>query len=328
MKLYISLFGADNYAWPRCQTESVIVTITDHDLFPFWAARDREGFIEYAVKKKKTQRGNIPNRQTASRWYGLIQNVVETEGDYWLHRSGDEIWWTVSGAAPADYVEEHDPSGARTFVFRKQCAPWSNKDLKGRPLRWSALHPKARNILSTQSTQITLSGENKSYTESLLTGQSLEAWHDAKDWREALMKVGAGVGKTFSARERAIWRMVASVKNTVVSSNGQVVERVVKNKDLLITEDELSKLLDELIDDQEGMCAISDIPLQLDGEETDKQMLCSLDRIDSSGHYERGNLQLVCRFINKWKSADEDYEFRRLLKIVRSTSVSATEKTS
>lgn len=318
MNIYISLFGADNYAWPRCRTDSVVVTIVDHDLLPFWEARDRDGFIEYAVGKKKTQRGNIPNRQTASRWYGLIENVVETDGDYWIHRSGDEIWWTTSSPVSFDYVEENDPSGARTFVFRKPCGPWSNKDMSGRPLRWSALHPKARNILSTQSTQITLSGENKAYTLSLLNGHSLHTWHDAKEWRDALVK--AGVGKVYSARERAIWRMVAGVKGTVTSSNGQVVERVVKNKDLLVSEDDLRRIIDELIDDQDRLCAISKIPLQFDGEETDKQLLCSLDRIDSSRHYELGNLQVVCRFINKWKSADQDHEFRRLLGIVRSTA--------
>lgn len=43
----------------------------------------------------------------------------------------------------------------------------------------------------------------------------------------------------------------------------------------------------------------------------------SLDRIDSDGHYEAGNLQVVCRFINFWKGASDDEEFRRLLELVR-----------
>ena len=51
--------------------------------------------------------------------------------------------------------------------------------------------------------------------------------------------------------------------------------------------------------------------------ETDPEMLCSLDRIDSSGHYERGNLQLVCRFINRWKSDGDVNEFRRLIKVLQ-----------
>jgi hypothetical protein len=173
-------------------------------------------------------------------------------------------------------------------------------------------------ILSTQSTQITLSNESEAYVLSLLDGSDLAPWHNSTEWREALEKAGAGLGKTYNARERTIWRIVATVKGTVAGANGQIVERNVKNKDLLMTEDELGEFIDELIDDQDGICAVSEIPLQFDGEETDKQLLCSLDRIDSSKHYEKTNLQLVCRFINKWKSADDDKEFRRLLGIVKS----------
>jgi hypothetical protein len=321
MKIYVSLFGGENYAWARCLKENVVLTVVDDDLVSFWERGDRVGFIDYAIRKKKTRRGNTPNRQTASRWYGLIQNIVDTVGDYWIHRDGDEIWWTLSGADNFDYVPEKLDEGiprTRTFVFWKPSAPWSNKNKVGRPLRWSALHPKAKNILSTQSTQITLSNESEAYVLSLLDGSDLAPWHNSTEWREALEKAGAGLGKTYNARERTIWRIVATVKGTVAGANGQIVERNVKNKDLLMTEDELGEFIDELIDDQDGICAVSEIPLQFDGEETDKQLLCSLDRIDSSKHYEKTNLQLVCRFINKWKSADDDKEFRRLLGIVKS----------
>jgi hypothetical protein len=43
----------------------------------------------------------------------------------------------------------------------------------------------------------------------------------------------------------------------------------------------------------------------------------SLDRIDSSGHYERRNLQVVCKFINQWKGATDNEEFKRLIALVR-----------
>lgn len=48
------------------------------------------------------------------------------------------------------------------------------------------------------------------------------------------------------------------------------------------------------------------------------RLLCSLDRIDSSGHYSIGNLQVVCRFLNRWKNDGNDTEFRRLLALLRS----------
>lgn len=92
----------------------------------------------------------------------------------------------------------------------------------------------------------------------------------------------------------------------------------VKNKDLRFG-DQLAfeHFLVALIDAQEGRCAITDLPLQFDGEHTDLEFLCSLDRIDSDRDYEDGNLQVVCRFVNRWKGADNDTEFRRLIDAVR-----------
>jgi hypothetical protein len=52
-------------------------------------------------------------------------------------------------------------------------------------------------------------------------------------------------------------------------------------------------------------------------------MLCSLDRIDSDGHYEEENLQIVCRFINRWKSDSDDAEFRRLVRLLQDTAMQA-----
>jgi hypothetical protein len=57
--------------------------------------------------------------------------------------------------------------------------------------------------------------------------------------------------------------------------------------------------------------------LQYRGDHTDHQLLASLDRIDSNGHYAEGNLQVVCRFVNKWKSDLANAEFIRLLSLVR-----------
>ena len=79
----------------------------------------------------------------------------------------------------------------------------------------------------------------------------------------------------------------------------------------------MDKVIRELLNIQEDRCAISGLPMQFRGAHTDDNMLVSLDRIDSQGHYERGNLQLVCRFINFWKQASNDSDFRRLLNVVR-----------
>ncbi|MCT4373589.1 hypothetical protein CLG85_026150 [Yangia mangrovi] len=136
---------------------------------------------------------------------------------------------------------------------------------------------------------------------------------------------GAKSNETFlGAREKSIAEIKYSVGKTAVNSNGQVIETKVKNKELRMTDTELDQLLRELLKVQQDRCAISGLPLQFRGAHTDMNMLPSLDRIDSNGHYERGNLQIVCRFINFWKQASQDGEFRHLLNVVRGIEVSGT----
>lgn len=123
--------------------------------------------------------------------------------------------------------------------------------------------------------------------------------------------------KHLGAREKSIADIKYSVGKTVFNSNGQVVPRKVKDKQLHMTDDQLDKKIRELLDVQGDRCAITGLPFQFQGAHEDRNMLPSLDRIDSDGHYEASNLQLVCRFINFWKQASDDAEFRRLIMLVR-----------
>jgi hypothetical protein len=97
----------------------------------------------------------------------------------------------------------------------------------------------------------------------------------------------------------------------------QIVERTVKNKELRMTSAELEKLIASLLDIQGNRCALTGIPFNFLGPDADKNLLPSADRIDSSGHYEAGNLQIVCQFINFWKSDSNNEDFKRLLMLVR-----------
>jgi|HubBroStandDraft_2_1064218.scaffolds.fasta_scaffold60033_2 hypothetical protein len=124
-------------------------------------------------------------------------------------------------------------------------------------------------------------------------------------------------GRILGAREKSIIAMRLSVENTVKNSNGQIVERTVKNKELHMTSAELEKVIASLLDLQDNRCALTGIPLQFLSPDADKNLQPSLDRIDSNGHYEAGNLQVVCQFVNFWKGSANNEEFRRLLMLVR-----------
>jgi hypothetical protein len=131
----------------------------------------------------------------------------------------------------------------------------------------------------------------------------------------------ASSGALRENRDTAIARMATTAARTALLAKGQVITVKKKRKRLLASIEDLQNHIHQLLDQQHNSCAITGLPLQFGDSITDPAMLCSLDRIDSSGHYEIGNLQIVCRFINRWKGATNDQEFRRLLSILRSTPV-------
>ena len=136
---------------------------------------------------------------------------------------------------------------------------------------------------------------------------------DALWWQSSLEGRDSGLIK--DARFKEVWFMANQAEQTAMQSNGQIVERIVKNKELRLSKENLITLLTELLDETGNRCAITGLALQFEGP--DNQMRPSLDRIDSNGHYEFGNLQVVARFINFWKSDAPDAEFRRLVAVVR-----------
>ena len=116
----------------------------------------------------------------------------------------------------------------------------------------------------------------------------------------------------------AATRMAMTASSTSKYSNGQLVPKRIRNKEFRFPSDEsLREYILTLVRRQRGRCAISGLKLLDDNNDTDPEMHCSLDRIDSHGHYEQGNLQVVCRFINRWKSSTSDGDFRRLVKLLR-----------
>jgi hypothetical protein len=122
-----------------------------------------------------------------------------------------------------------------------------------------------------------------------------------------------------SAINLSIQNMVRNVQSAV-SASGKQSTNINKIKYLFHTEQQLFTIARRLIDEQEQKCALTGLILQF---AYDPAMEASLDRIDSDGHYQDGNLQVVCRFVNSWKSDTPVEEFRRLLNIVKATAIAS-----
>ena len=83
---------------------------------------------------------------------------------------------------------------------------------------------------------------------------------------------------------------------------------------------DLEKYIDEVLANQEGLCALTGLTMLFDGDDGYPELRCSLDRIDSNGQYEKGNLQIVCKFANRWKGASDNGSFLGLIEMVRAAT--------
>lgn len=114
----------------------------------------------------------------------------------------------------------------------------------------------------------------------------------------------------------ALMHMLTMARQACAQS-GRQTTTIAKTKHFAFASDaEFLAHVGALLERQGHRCAITELPLHLHGEEDD-ECLPSLDRIDSDGHYAPENLQVVCRFVNRWKSDDSDANFRRLVGLVR-----------
>lgn len=117
--------------------------------------------------------------------------------------------------------------------------------------------------------------------------------------------------------EISLEHMLTMAKSACTQS-GTLTTSVAKEKVFKFESDaQFKSYVAELLAKQNKRCAITNLPLLFPGSSGDEDQLPSLDRINSDGHYEIGNLQIVCRFINRWKSDSDDHNFRRLISMLR-----------
>jgi hypothetical protein len=321
VKVLIANFGTANWAWKGCLERPGIAAMDDVRVHPFWQRGELEGYVTEAQRVLLSRTGGTPTRGVATRWYNVITIVTETVGDLWIHREKDEVWWTYSLEGPAAFEVVRDPdlrSGqAQIFLYHKPCRPWSQKTKQSGDLLWAAIHPKAREFLFTEGTCQQLAPDNALYAQALINGDDLSPWHARPDWRAREDRSGKGAVKVFNPVERSAVAMAENAWAAAMQS-GQVSLSTSKNKQFgFQTKRELEIYLVRLMESQEGLCALTDLKMSHHGSDGDRDFYCSLDRIDSSGHYERGNLQVVCRFANRWKGASDNTAFKSLILRIR-----------
>ncbi|MDR3711822.1 MAG: hypothetical protein P4L51_03315 [Puia sp.] len=328
MNVYYGNFGRGNWAWPECLERHSIAVMDDLRVHPFWQSRDEDAYKAEAMRVLKGRNGKPASKRTATYWYNLNSVFMQTASDIWIHRAGDMVWWTISTdeEPETETIKKPDPSQADgpMIVYYKRCLPWSCQDKTARYLRWESIHAHARKFLASPGTFSKLSADNAEYALALIAGDDLSQWHRQRDWIAADPHYKERAPKKSSAEEIAKFRIEQAAKRMVQSAwdttmqSGKTQISVAKLKHFGFPSKQAAQAYTvELIKKQGEHCALTGIKMLPEDDFTDHQRHFSLDRIDSAKHYEPRNLQVVCKFVNLWKSATDNNEFKRLIALVR-----------
>lgn len=207
--------------------------------------------------------GVPPTRPTAGRWFNLMEELRDTEGDLWISRQGEALRWTVSLAGPLretlQPADRPDRTGPEVWVLETPCRPWSDRDGKGRRLEWKSVHPKARDFLSTEATFQRIANDRSyaDYARALVAGEPLSSWHTLPLFAAKAAEAKQSHGRIFTARERTAARMAQTMLETVTAGNGQTVERRIKVKTTTLSAHDCEALLLQKLGEQENRCALT-----------------------------------------------------------------------
>lgn len=107
-------------------------------------------------------------------------------------------------------------------------------------------------------------------------------------------------------RSNAYWqstpeRFLSDVYNRTRKAARHRIDGAERGLDFTLTREDLTDLYDK----QHGLCAITGLPMH---HRWGSLYSISIDRIDSGGHYVIGNVQLVCKGVNLFKSTHANVE--------------------
>lgn len=239
--------------------------------------------------------------------------------------SMDRLQWGLSGESYEVIRTETNEFGQNGYIFhRPLIGGWRSDSIGGVPL--SNIHPEARTLAINQAT-INAVQTDTNYFRALILDEPTSDWETRKSWLDEAARSGWHAkprAQLHQAKRRRqltvdvihladqfesdITRMAATAVATAMNANGQIILTTVKAKDIGFTREELEDELADLLRLQNGACALTGYAFK--PQHPNPHLRPSLDRIDSSKGYVPGNLQIVTRAANFYKSASDKPDWK------------------
>jgi hypothetical protein len=247
--------------------------------------------------------------------------IVHWEGEL------DHLHWGLAAEGFSLAREEAGDWGQPGLVFHRPLeGGWRKTSIGGVPL--SNMHPNARDVAVNMATLNRVQTDHE-YLRALILDGDTAQWESRPDWiakaratkggwfpkdRAALLAdrrhrlVTSMVRDVADYFEAEVRRMAATAVHTAAYANGQTVLKIIKNKDIGFSRAELEEEIAALLHKQGHRCALTGF--QFTESCSNPHLRPSLDRRDSSLGYVAGNLQVVTRAANFFKSASDEYDWK------------------
>ncbi len=242
---------------------------------------------------------------------------------HWEADTGYLYWGLTEGTFTLNR-EEKNLEGQPSLVFyRPLVGGWRKSSIKNMPL--SDLHPKARDVAVNMATLNRVQTDAE-YLRSLILDLDTSTWEMLPEWQQKAKEAGwhrkdrsairaarpdpskaQRVQETADYFESEIRRMAATAMHTVAYANGQTVTVTVKAKVTDFSRPQLEEEIAALFKQQKNRCALTGYEFK--SEAANPHLKPSLDRKDSSLGYVAGNLQIVTRAANFFKSASDEKDW-------------------
>lgn len=294
--------------------------------------RDEQAIMHFGLKVRSDEYpdGNAPE-STIAHWRRNVETFLALEPDaIVLHWDSPQkcLRWCIVGDGMAEEIRvDTDRRGQAGIVLHRPLrSGWHQNTIGGIPLQH--LPKRARDLAVTLGT-IHRVRTDEGYFRALIADEDTSEWVRKPEWRKGTdnkSRSAESFVTAIAARrqsradplvrdalewwEQEVERMADTAIQTAKHANGQEVTRIVKLKEMgFASRDELLEEIDHLVRKQERLCALTGHEFQQ--ENPNPFLRPSLDRIDSSKGYEPGNLQVVTRAANFFKSASDAAEWEQ-----------------